>query len=242
VDAHRHLQHLRVQARTLADSARQNLDAQVPTCPGWTVRECVRHTGSAFGYAAAVIEHGHEPDDWERRPRAGVDLLVWYDAMTRQLLRVLTSQTLGTPTWTWYEPWRQVAFWCRRMAHEATIHRVDVQLAAGAGVAPVDDAFALDGVDEVLECFLRYRGTQRGVRGNGETVLVEADEQTWGVAFFPSGVDITPGLVEPDVMVRGVASSVYLWLWGRSPDSAVVIEGAETVAERLRAAITSVTR
>jgi uncharacterized protein (TIGR03083 family) len=241
MDARRHLQHLRAEARLLGDTARNVLDAEVPACPGWTVRECVRHTGSAFRRAAAIIELGHEPDDWERRPRAGTDLLSWYDDAARTLLRALTSQTPGTPTWTWYEPWRQVAFWCRRMAHEATVHRVDVQQAAGVPT-PVDDAFALDGVDEILECFLRYLGTQHGVRGNGETVLVEADEQTWGVALFPSGVDVTPGLVEPDVMVRGVASAVYLWLWGRGPDSTVVIEGAETVAERLRAALASVTQ
>jgi uncharacterized protein (TIGR03083 family) len=241
VDARRHVQILAQQARLLSSAARNDLDAAVPACPGWAVRETVRHTGSAFRRAAATIELGHEPDAWERRPAGGRDLLEWYDDGTRQLLRVLTSRTPGTPTWTWYEPWRQVAFWCRRMAHEATVHRVDVQSAVGA-VSPVDDALALDGVDEILECFLRFRGTQHGVRGNGETVLVEADEQTWGVAFFPGGVDVTPGLVEPDVMIRGIASEVYLWLWGRRPDSAVVIEGAETVAERLRAALASVTR
>jgi uncharacterized protein (TIGR03083 family) len=242
VDARRHLLQLRAEARLLADTARGALDADVPTCPGWTVAECVRHTGSVFRFTAAVIELGHAPDDWQRRPRPGTDLLAWYEDAARSLLRALTSQTPSTPTWTWYEPWRQVAFWCRQMAHEATVHRVDAQLAARTAVAPIDDAFALDGVDEILECFLRYKGTAAGVRGNGETVLVEADAQTWGVAFFPSGVDVTPGLVEPDVMVRGVAPSVYLWLWGRRPDSAVVIEGAETVAERLRAALASVTQ
>jgi uncharacterized protein (TIGR03083 family) len=242
VDARHHLRQLRTEARLLGETARTALDAPVPTCPGWTVRECVRHTGSVFRRTASIIELGHAPDEWERRPRGNADLLGWYDDATRTVLRALASQTAGTPTWTWYEPWRQVAFWCRRMAHEVTVHRVDAQLAADTALTPVDDAFALDGVDEILECFLRYRGTQRGLRGNGETVLVEADEQIWGVAFFPGGVDVTPGLVEPDVMVRGVASSVYLWLWGRQPDSVVVIEGAETVAERLRAALASVTQ
>ena len=235
VDSRRYLQLFAQESQRMAATAAPLLDADVPTCPGWQVSELLRHTASVYRRVAAVLELGHRPDSWQRFPPAGVDLVQWFEASRRAVFDAMTARMPGTPTWTWYDPWKQVAFWWRRMAYETVLHRVDAELAAGKQITPIEDAFAIDGVDEVLECVLRYRGTQCGVRGTGESVLVEADENTWGVSFFPSGVEVTPGLVEPDVMVRGVACDVFLWLWGRVPDRAVVIEGAESVAERLRA-------
>lgn len=225
----------------LADAARPDLDASVPACPGWTVRDVVRHTGSVYRRAVSILELGHAPDEWEREPAVGADLVGWYEDGARALLSALTSRTPGSPVWTWYEPWQQVSFWCRRMAQETVVHRVDVQSATGR-VGPVDEAVAREGVEEVLECWLRYRGTRAGVRGNGESLVIEADGDTWGVMFGPTGIEVTPGLMEPDVMIRGVAEEVYLWLWGRRPDSAVVIEGAEAVAERLRDELAKLTQ
>jgi uncharacterized protein (TIGR03083 family) len=240
VDSRRYLRLFAEESQRLAATAAPVLDAKVPTCPGWDVAELVRHTGSVYRRVVAVLELGHRPESWQRVPPRGQDLITWFEASRRAVFDTMTARTPGTPTWTWYGPWQQVAFWWRRMAYETVLHRVDAELAAGKRITPIDDAFAIDGVDEVLECFLRHRGTERGVRGTGESVLVEADENTWGVSFFPAGVEVTPGLVEPDVMVRGVASEVFLWLWGRLPDRAVVIDGADSVAERLRSDLVKV--
>lgn len=242
VDARRYLALFAEESQRLSEAAAPALDLAVPTCPGWTVGELVRHTGSVYRRVVAVLEVGHRPETWERRPRGGQDLLAWFGEARRAVFAAMTARTPGTPAWTWYDPWEQVAFWWRRLAYETLVHRVDAELAVGRPLTPIDDAFGIDGVDEILECFLRYRGTLEGVRGTGESVLVEADENTWGVSFFPSGVEVTPGLAEPDVAVRGVAGDVLLWLWGRLPDRAVVIEGAGAVAERLRADLAKVTQ
>jgi len=242
VDARRYLRLFAEESQRLAGTAGPVLGADVPTCPGWTVGELVRHTGSVYRRVVALLEMGHRPETWQRAPRPGQDLLAWFEESRRAVFAAMTARTPGTPTWTWYSPWEQVAFWWRRMAFETVVHRVDAEVAAGKPVTPLDDAFAVDGVDEILECFLRYRGTIEGIRGTGESALVQAGENTWGVSFFPSGVEVTPGLVEPDVMVRGVAGDVLLWLWGRLPDRAIVIDGAESVAERLRADLRRVTQ
>src|SRR5690606_4655181 len=44
-------------------------------------------------------------------------------------------------------------FWVRRQAHETAIHRVDVESARGDEVSPVGEAFAVDGIDELLNGF-----------------------------------------------------------------------------------------
>ncbi len=56
----------------------------------------------------------------------------------------------ATPTWTMTDPEGVAAFWLRRAGHETTVHRVDVQQAAGVTVAPVPADRAVDGVGGFL--------------------------------------------------------------------------------------------
>jgi uncharacterized protein (TIGR03083 family) len=230
---------LKAESWLLADSASADLGAVVPTCPGWTVAEAVRHTGSVFHRITRIVTDGEVPTDWERLPAPGVDLLDWYDAATAGLVAALSARTPGTPMRTFYPPWQQTAFWTRRMAHEVTIHRVDVQGALGPP-GPIDDEFAVDGLDEALEVFLRHRGTERGVRGYGVAVLVRASDarggRTWGVRLGPAGVELSPTAPDCAAEVAGPASAVLLWLWGRVPDPAVEITGDGDAVAALRAA------
>src|SRR4029078_11382856 len=51
--------------------------------------------------------------------------------------------------WTWSSE-QTVGFTFRRQAHEALIHRLDAEQAAGQG-SPLDPELPADGVDEVLD-------------------------------------------------------------------------------------------
>jgi hypothetical protein len=130
------------------------------------------------------------------------------------------------------------------MAHEATVHRYDVQAAVGATtgspVAPMGDALAVDGLHEALECFLRFRGSARGVQGEGTCVLLRAAdgpaEVTWAVRLVPGGVEVDVSDPAPHACVAGRASEVLLWLWGRLPAAAVAVDGDPAAVAALRAA------
>ena len=51
-----HIKAVREEGKRFADSAeRVDLDAMVPTCPGWTVRDLVRHLGEIHLWAAGRI-------------------------------------------------------------------------------------------------------------------------------------------------------------------------------------------
>ena len=53
---------VRQQSDALLTSARANLDAAVPSCPGWTVADLVAHIGGAWGWASAVVRSGERSD------------------------------------------------------------------------------------------------------------------------------------------------------------------------------------
>ena len=64
-----------------------------------------------------------------------------------------TSHAPGDHAATWWPPDQTVGFWLRRMAHETSIHRRDVESAVGAET-PVAPDLAVDGIDEVLALML----------------------------------------------------------------------------------------
>ena len=92
---------------------------------------------------------------------------------------------------------------------------------------PVDDELAVDGIDEVLDWFLVLPGRRRRLRtprAAAPSRSAPAD-RIWRLALRPDAVDISRAPGPSDAVVSGEPSELYLWLWGRRPDSAVQLEG-----------------
>ncbi|MDX6235061.1 MAG: hypothetical protein QOH68_4221, partial [Nocardioidaceae bacterium] len=140
----------------LRDAAVDRLAAEVPTCPGWTVRDVVEHTGAVYAHKSTIIEKNltDSPEGW---PPAWdfTDPIEWFDEQHRRVLAALRSRDPAFPVGTWYEPEQTVGFWVRRMMQETVIHRADVESAVGPP-SRVDGEVALDGIDELVERMVCY--------------------------------------------------------------------------------------
>jgi uncharacterized protein (TIGR03083 family) len=242
--------------------AGRDLAAPVPTCPGFTVAEVVRHLGSVYRRITGWIRTQAAPDTWERAPAPGADLIAWFRQGADELYRELARRGPDDPCATWWPYDETVHFWWRRMAHETLVHRTDVESAFGP-VGPIDRDVATDGVDEVLTAWLGYRLTvaadvspeappgpgyrgtgYRGTYlGTGQVIGVAAGTRVWRVELRESSADISPELPhDADALVLGGPDDVYLWLWGRGDDAAVRITGDRTATAALRAALTVATQ
>jgi hypothetical protein len=125
------------------------------------------------------------------------------------------------------------------MAHEAAIHRVDVELAHD-DVTPIAGELALDGVDEVLRRFLAGDWSDEEVTDPSETVVqLRSGGTTWRVVMEPKAVvanvylDRWP-VLPTDATISGDPLPMYLWLWGRGPRNPLQIDGDADAADRLR--------
>ena len=240
-----YLRHLRSDTDRILDvTADGDLDVDVPLCPGWTVRDAVEHTGSVFSHKVAAITGGRprDPSDWSHGPEAGQDPMAWFREQRDALLDILEQRGPDAASWTWHEDHEHVSFWYRRMAQEAAVHRVDVESGYDA-VTPIDGALAVDGIDEVLDWFLSYQAEDVGNDGPGRgTVAVRTGEHIWRLTLTPDAVDIAREPGPADALVSGEPSELYLWLWGRRPDSAVVVEGDPDLLAGLRARLHVVTQ
>src|SRR5881227_1264628 len=137
----RYLEHVRAESARLGEVARSGLDAAVPSCPGWTVDDVVRHVAMVYVHKVEVLKLGALPDPWPPDFTA-LASLEWYDDARAAILDALEAAGTETQTWTFSPRDRTSAFWYWRMAHETVIHRIDVEQAHDV-VTPIDAELAL---------------------------------------------------------------------------------------------------
>ncbi|HEY2333127.1 MAG TPA: maleylpyruvate isomerase family mycothiol-dependent enzyme [Acidimicrobiales bacterium] len=224
----------------LIEAARLAPDAQVPACEGFDVRRLVRHL--AFVHArtvvglAGTVETPFRRDDALPPPGAVDEALDRYPAALAGLVEAMRTADPATPTWTMTDPEGVAAFWLRRAGHETTVHRVDVQQAAGVTVAPVPADRAVDGVGELLD--LSRAGWSGSADGPSTVHLHATDiDGEWLVSLGPDGLTVETGHAKGDAAVRGPAGDLYLWLWGRLPLDGLEVFGDAAVVARLREAV-----
>lgn len=231
-----HVAELEEQGKALAAAAeRAGPDAAVPTCPGWTVRDLVAHTAGVHDWAASFVRADPDADPNQELPPAapGEDVVARYRAAHADLVAALRAAPADLETWTFLRAPSPLAFWARRQAHEAAIHRADAESAAGSPVTYRRE-FALDGIQELLLGFFARRGRLRSERPVRLLVAPDDAEESWQSSIGPDGCRTEPadGAVTADCTLRGPASELYLALWNRP--SSPRIDGDARVLELWR--------
>jgi uncharacterized protein (TIGR03083 family) len=229
-----------------AAAAAASPDDAVPSCPDWAVRDLVHHMGGvhrwATGYVAGARRTqwdvdlidivGAWPDDR--------DLVPWFRAGYSGLADALDAAPADLECWTFLPAPSPRAMWARRQAHETAIHRVDAELATrdDSSLSPFDPAFAADGVDELLSCFLPRPGTR--LRSDPPTTLgVSCNDidAGWHLHIGPDGVTTTPGRdaavsdADPACAIRAAAADLYLVLWNRRSPDLLEVSGSDAVVQ-----------
>ena len=184
-----------------------NFDKPVPSCPEWQVGDLVAHLGAVQRFHAMHVVRGvtDKPTEQVTIPDDAADLPAWF-AEGKTLLLEALDQPLDNPAWNWAPHTPQtVAFWPRRMALEAAVHRWDAENAVQVPTGFAHDV-SVDGIDELLTVHREAMPPKVLVR------LTDSD-RTWGEQQ------------DPEATLSGPATEVFLTLWGRLPLSAVTTEG-----------------
>ncbi len=233
-----HIAALRLHGTALADAAeRAGLDAPVPPCEPWLVKDLLRHTGFIHRWAArhiterpaTVLDGPPEAEILQGGP-ADPELLAWFRAGHAALVETLSTADPALDCATFMAAPCPLAFWARRQAHETAMHRADADSASG--VLPGYPAgFAADGIDELIMGFGR-RAKYRPITdadGGRLRVLAADTGDAWSVdaregrmqprreaGGEPAGDQAGDGASTAACTVSGPASGVYLFLWHRA--------------------------
>jgi uncharacterized protein (TIGR03083 family) len=223
---------IRDESDALVNAAeRAGLTAPVPSCPDWDVEHLLRHIGRVQRWAAASANAGEfVPPHTLPGPPAPEQLGSWVRESAAGLVTAL-DRPPSDATWT-FAPDGTVGFWQRRQAHEAAVHRVDAELAAGDPRAIPGD-LAVDGIDEWLG-LIGHRPNKTLPTGRGETLHFHCTDRDgeWLIRLSDAAPEIERAHAKGDVAVRGPASDLLLVLLRRLDPDRVEVFGDRAVLDR----------
>jgi uncharacterized protein (TIGR03083 family) len=231
---------LEIEGARLADTAAAiDLDAPVPTCPGWALRDILRHLGGVHRWAGSHIRDQatsiYRVDDLETlfgAWPADAELVDWYRGELALLDQTLREASDDVQCATFLKAPSPLAHWTRRQAFEVTIHRADVESTLELLLlTPVDPEFGADGIDELVAAFLPRRFMNLRSDEPWTLSIVPSDSpRRWRLTISQDPVQTVEGDTQPsDCTVRGKASDLFFALWNRYDDAPLKIEGDESL-------------
>jgi uncharacterized protein (TIGR03083 family) len=222
-----HITAVEEEGKRFAEAAhRSGLDQDVPGCPGWDVRELVRHLSSVHLWAAAHVANratewrDHGPTELEEYwPDLAVfwpddsKLIDWYLETNRNLVDELSSAPADLDCLSFLPAPSPLAMWARRQAHETAIHRFDAESPNRAST-DYDRVFASDGIDELLMLFAPAFAVPMPEAKTMVAQTTDTDD-TWHVTMGPEVISVVRGDGAADVTLTGSAADLYLAVWNR---------------------------
>ena len=207
---------VRADGAAMAGAARLGLDADVPSCPGWTVATLLNHTGRVHRWAAATVA-ARQSAPFPPRPDEVTP--EWFEEGVAELCGTLQGTSPDTEMWNHLDGRPRGIFWYRRMANETAVHRWDAE-AAHAVTTPIDTGVALSGIGEIFEVYVPRALTQNPGAELGGSIHLHATDADAGAGEWTVRIDAGRATVrrehdKGDLAIRGTASDLLLLLWGR---------------------------
>ena len=213
-----YMQALNADGEAIAAAGRQDTEAAVPSCPGWTMHMLLAHVGRVYrSVGRHVAERATEmiPADEIARPPEGDAIVQWFEEGHRFVQDALEGADPDEAVWTWAGQ-STMAFYFRRMAHETAVHRWDAQDAFGKP-GPIDSDLAADGVSELFEVVRPF------AVANWDMALPDASlhlhrtdgEGEWLLANDGGRIKVSREHAKGDAAVRASGTDLLLLSWER---------------------------
>lgn len=222
------------ETRAFGDVIRSaDLEAPIPTCPGWTVHQLLKHVGRGNRWCAQIIaERRRDPldprDVKDGRPPDDLDgAIEWLNAGAQSVLNAV-DRVGNARVWTFVAP-KPAGWWIRRRLHETTVHRADAVLAVG-GEFELPPELAADGVSEWIELHRVQADRFAPPLARGVTLHLHATDEglgstgEWTIIHDEDGLNWTHDHAKGEAAVRGTATNLLLAITRRKSSAEAGLE------------------
>ncbi len=193
--------------------AEGDLDAPVPTCPGWALRDLADHLGGVHQWSRHAVVVGDAKGVATAPPSDREGLVAWYRDSAAELVATLAATPADAPAWAFGPEPHVAGFWLRRQTHETTMHTYDALLALGRPDEwTIGADLAWDGVEEVASVFYPRQVRLGRTEPLAGTLTITPTD--------PGLADVVPVLLgdaDPIVDLTGPAADLLRALWHRAP-------------------------
>ncbi|TQK43139.1 uncharacterized protein (TIGR03083 family) [Streptomyces sp. SLBN-118] len=216
----------------------------LPTCPGWTLADLVKHRGATHRWMEHLVRTRAAERVWSRDvslelpddPRAYPQ---WFARSAEATLRTLRAVDPDTPMWS-HGADQRVRFFPRRLLFEAVVHLADAELALGLQPR-ISAGTAADGIEEFLENLPYYSWIAEPVAAlaDGSVRLTAGDTgAAWTITFGDGGYAWTKSARVASAGVEATAGDLLLLVYGRhrADDARFSISGDRAVLDAWLAA------
>jgi uncharacterized protein (TIGR03083 family) len=208
----------------------------VPTCPGWSLNQLLRHVGRGDRWAAQIVRDrlDHPLDvrsvEGGKPPPDPADAASWLHGGAQRLVDAVELSGAETPVWTFLGE-RPANWWIRRRLHETAVHRADVAIALGREF-PLEPDIAADGITEFLERIAIRAGNNGDPLPlhEGDTLHLHATDPglgeagEWTIRVSGTGIAWSHEHGKGSVALRGGATELLLAMARRTPLAQTGIE------------------
>jgi uncharacterized protein (TIGR03083 family) len=235
------------QNRAFSDLVRNADEAKpVPTCPGWSLGQLIRHVGRGDRWAAQIVRDRRDdfldPRSVEggKPPPDPDDAISWLHGGAQRLVDAVEFSGVETSVWTFLGP-RPANWWIRRRLHEVAVHRADAAIALGTDFALEPD-IAADAISEWLERVAIQAGS------DGAALPLEGDHTLhlhatdpglsetgeWTIRIADGGITFSHEHGKGTVALRGGATELLLAVVRRASiaDLGIEIFGDDAVWQK----------
>ena len=206
--------------------------ARCPTCPDWSTVDLLWHLTEVHYFWAGILSRRVLTEDGlsaveaakPLRPQDVSEILGLRAEATAQLLSELAARADDEPCWSWWPPDQTVGFTRRMQTYEATMHRVDAELAAGLPVGAIASDVASGAVDHALDVMWGWMPDEASARSDAMVEFVASDSGArwrvdvgwWTAPTGESGPIATRGGAgQPTAVVTAPVEDLALWAWTR---------------------------
>jgi len=208
-------------------------DTPCPTCPEWSAADLLWHLVNVHVFWAGILGRGvldaTELEAVEAakpaRPDTVEAMLPLRAEATAALLDQLERRSDDELCWSWWPADQTVGFTRRMQTYEATMHRVDAELAAGAPVTPLVPDVAAGAIDHAVDVMWGWMPDDAAWRPGGVVEFVADDAgERWNVEVgewvHHDGSTGGPRAVRsgggsPTASVSAPVADLALWVWTR---------------------------